>query len=186
MAFKGMQWFVADLHFEHPGIVKERDGVRNRPFTTVEEHDEHVIARWNERVGAADKVYVLGDVCMKKAGLAKVARLNGKKHLIKGNHDIFELAEYAKYFYEVSAYRVFQAEKFICSHLPVHPMELERFGFNVHGHLHDKCVQLERITISNNVEQVPDPRYLCVSLEQFGYCSISMEQLLSIRENRGL
>jgi calcineurin-like phosphoesterase family protein len=182
MAFKGMQWFVADLHFEHPGIVKERDGVRNRPFASVEEHDEHVIARWNERVGPADKVYVLGDVCMKKAGLAKVARLNGQKHLVKGNHDIFELEEYAKYFYQVSAYRVFQKEGFLASHMPVHPMEMKRFRFNVHGHLHDKVVTK---VPSLTPYEMPDPRYLCVSLEQFAYCPISMEQLLSIRESRG-
>lgn len=182
MAFNGTQWFVADLHFEHPGIVKERDGVRKRPFASVEEHDETVIARWNERVGPTDKVYVLGDVCMKKAGLAKVARLNGKKHLIKGNHDIFELAEYAKYFYEVSAYRVFQKEEFLCSHMPVHPMELARFRFNVHGHLHDGEVMFrpQRLAAS-----VVDTRYFCVSLERTNYAPLSMDEVLAIRAQRG-
>lgn len=182
MAFKGTQWFVADLHFEHPGIVKERDGVRNRPFTSVEEHDETVIVRWNERVGPADKVYVIGDVCMKKAGLAKMARLNGQKHLVKGNHDIYELEDYAKYFYQVSAYRVFQKEEFLACHMPVHPMEMGRFKFNVHGHLHDKVVTLEDEVWGNK----PDPRYLCVSLEQFNYAPVSMDEVLAVRKSRGL
>lgn len=173
---------MADLHFEHPGIVKERDGIRNRPYDTVEEHDEAVIERWNGRVKPKDKVYVIGDVCMKKAGLQKVARLNGVKHLIKGNHDIFELHDYDKLFYNINAYRVFQEEQFIVSHIPVHPMELSRFKFNVHGHLHDKVVMRH----SEMLGSIVDKRYLCVSLEQTGFAPVSLDEVLTIREDRGL
>jgi calcineurin-like phosphoesterase family protein len=184
MAYTGPQWFAADLHFEHPGIVKEREGGRrNRPFATVEEHDEAVIANWNAVVGVNDKVYVLGDVCMKPAGLPKMARLNGKKHLVKGNHDIFELEEYAKYFYQVSACRVFQKETegFLATHMPVHPMELPRFKFNVHGHLHGAQVMLEEELWGNK----PDDRYLCVSLERTNYAPIHMDQVLAAKARMG-
>lgn len=177
MAFTGTQWFTADLHFEHPGIVKERDGIRNRPYDTVEEHDEAVIERWNGRVKPKDKVYILGDVAIKKVGLQKLARLNGLKQLIKGNHDIFELHDYVPHFYQVNACRVFE-EGFIATHMPIHPMELRRFKFNVHGHLHDKVVRDNKGTV--------EPRYLCVSLEQTGFAPISMEEIMTIRRDRGL
>lgn len=183
MAFTGTQWFTADLHFEHPGIVKERDGIRNRPYDTVEEHDEAVIERWNGRVKSKDKVYVLGDVCIKKIGLLKVARLNGLKHLIKGNHDIFELHDYDKLFYNINAYRVFHEEGILASHMPVHPMELQRFKFNVHGHLHDKVVMRHSEVFGREVQ---DPRYLCVSLEQTGFAPVSLDEVLAIRKDRGL
>lgn len=184
MAFKGNQFFAADLHFEHPGIVKERNGIRMRPFETVEEHDEAVIERWNAKVGVNDKVYILGDVAMKKAGLAKVSRLNGKKHLIKGNHDIFELHDYTPLFYQISAYRVFVefSQVVLASHMPVHPMELDRFKFNVHGHLHDKRVRRK----AEDGRDTEDLRYLCVSLEHTNYAPISMDEVMGIRSARAL
>jgi calcineurin-like phosphoesterase family protein len=184
MAFTGTQWFTADLHLEHPGIVKERDGVRNRPFETCEEHDEAVIERWNGRVKPKDKVYVIGDVSIKKIGLQKLARLNGLKPLIKGNHDIFELHDYTPYFYQINGCRVFHGEDtMIATHMPIHPMEMKRFEFNVHGHLHDKQVMRYSEVFGR---EVLDLRYLCVSLEQTGFAPVSLDEILAIRKDRGL
>lgn len=50
-----------------------------------------LIQRWNSRVSYDDEVYILGDVTMKGAELAAecLSSLQGKKHLVKGNHDRF-------------------------------------------------------------------------------------------------
>ncbi|MFN3852492.1 MAG: metallophosphoesterase [Spirosomataceae bacterium] len=78
-------WFTSDHHFGHKNICK----FSNRPFDSVEEMDEELIKRWNERVKPNDDVYHLGDV-----GLCNSARLreileqlNGNIFLIRGNHD---------------------------------------------------------------------------------------------------
>lgn len=79
------RYFTSDLHFGHTWVA----GLRG--FASVEEHDEHIVERWNSVVRKKDTVYVLGDlmvigyidVVLKK----HVARLNGTKHLIAGNHD---------------------------------------------------------------------------------------------------
>jgi len=78
-------WFTADLHHGHPKIVD----ICNRP-TTREEHDEWLLKEvFNKYVQKKDEVYILGDVSMAKRAEAQkwVARLNGNKHLILGNHD---------------------------------------------------------------------------------------------------
>lgn len=78
-------WFTADLHAQHPKIVD----ICSRP-TTREEHDEWLIKEvFNKYVQRKDEVYILGDVSLGKRQLAEkwVARLNGNKHLILGNHD---------------------------------------------------------------------------------------------------
>jgi len=78
-------WFTADLHHGHPKIVD----ICNRP-TTREEHDEWLLREvFNKYVQKKDEVYILGDVSMAKRAEAQkwVARLNGNKHLILGNHD---------------------------------------------------------------------------------------------------
>ncbi len=53
-----MIYFTADTHFGHKNII----GSCARPFQNVEEMDEIMIARWNERVTANDKVYIMGDM----------------------------------------------------------------------------------------------------------------------------
>lgn len=113
-------------------------GGRNADFASVEEMDEAMVERWNATVGAGDKVYHLGDVCMSKKSLKILSRLNGRKTLIAGNHDIFNTQEYMPYFTNMRAGRVFDG--MLLTHVPVHPCQLQvhggRFTHNVHGHTH--------------------------------------------------
>lgn len=80
-----MRWVTADHHFGHKNILT----FTQRPWKTIEEHDEGLIELWNARVVAGDEVYVVGDFSFQdKWWMAKILkRLNGRKHLILGNHD---------------------------------------------------------------------------------------------------
>ena len=51
--------------------------------------NEKIIKNWNSVVEPTDEVYILGDVAMGQIEKAPalICRLNGRKHLIKGNHD---------------------------------------------------------------------------------------------------
>jgi calcineurin-like phosphoesterase family protein len=77
-----MTWLTADEHFGHTNIIK----FCNRPFSTIEEMNEAIIARHNEVVGIYDTVWHLGDFAWHNAN-QYLKRLNGKHHLIFGNHD---------------------------------------------------------------------------------------------------
>jgi calcineurin-like phosphoesterase family protein len=61
----------------------------NRPFTTVDEMNDHIIGNWNAMIDNEDEVYVLGDVGFDKHKTLEnyLRRLNGIKYLIRGNHD---------------------------------------------------------------------------------------------------
>jgi len=76
-------YFIGDTHFGHANVIKYCD----RPFADVEEMDEALIANWNSVVKATDTIYHLGDFSFSKTPEKYFHRLNGKKHLIKGNHD---------------------------------------------------------------------------------------------------
>jgi calcineurin-like phosphoesterase family protein len=78
-------YFTSDHHFGHKNILKFSD----RPFESVEEMDEALIQRWNEKIKPEDEVYHLGDVGLMSSGkLRKILdRLNGKIYLINGNHE---------------------------------------------------------------------------------------------------
>jgi len=161
-------FFISDTHFGHIKMIEGKDDFGNpiRPWLNTDEMDEALIKNWNDVVRDGDKVYHLGDVTMHKKYLELLTRLNGKKCLIKGNHDIFSNKEYSKYFYDIRGCHVI--EGIIMSHIPIHPFAMERFGVNVHGHLHVNRIMNEGIE---------DPRYMCVSVEQINFAPIEFGSL---------
>ncbi len=83
-------FFTSDHHFGHQATLGDRLGLR-RPFATIAEHDEALIARWNAAVRPQDTVWHLGDFCHRcpeERARAIFARLNGRRrYLVRGNHD---------------------------------------------------------------------------------------------------
>jgi calcineurin-like phosphoesterase family protein len=156
-------FLVSDTHFGHRGVCKflKADGTKLRPWDNPNDMDEAMVALWNDTVKPNDKVYHLGDVVINRRALPTLARLNGDKVLIKGNHDIFKLNEYLPYFRDIRAYHVM--DNLIMSHIPVHRGQSPRFRGNVHGHLH-----------SNKLD---DPWYLCVCVEQTNFKPISFDHV---------
>jgi calcineurin-like phosphoesterase family protein len=164
-------FLTADLHLGHEKtacVFTREDGTKLRPFESAEHQDEVLVQNWNAVVKTTDKVYVLGDVAMKAKDLKTMLRLNGDKVLVAGNHDIFGAKELLKYFRDVRAYHVM--DKILFSHIPVHADSIGRFRANIHGHLHERVVLLPC--------GKPDPRYLCVSVEQTGFTPVNYSEVL--------
>jgi len=77
-------FIVSDTHFCHAQILE----YCARPFKSVEEMNEVMIERWNAVVSPSDVVIHMGDVGFRYEKLKDIIdRLNGKKLLIRGNHD---------------------------------------------------------------------------------------------------
>jgi calcineurin-like phosphoesterase family protein len=98
-------WFTSDNHFGHKNIIE----FSKRPFKSVEEMNEVMIERWNEKIGEEDVVYHLGDIALMPPAKLKplLARLNGKICLLTGNHESSALAcadrfEWIKPYYELT------------------------------------------------------------------------------------
>jgi calcineurin-like phosphoesterase family protein len=171
------RFVISDTHFGHTNSwekFKLPNGDPLRPFTSTEEMDETMVERWNAVVRPQDTVYHLGDVVINKKSLHHVKRLNGKKRLVRGNHDIFKDDDYREVGFEsLYGVRVF-VDKFILSHIPLHPESVtERFRVNVHGHLHAGEVKMPWGVNADS----PDPRYLCVSVENTDYRPLSFDEV---------
>ena len=165
-------FFIADLHLGHINMALKRG------FPTVEQHDEHIIKKWNSVVTKRDITYILGDVTMEKSSPYHLLdRLNGIKHVVLGNHDrrqdIKKLLEHVD-----SVSGMIQYKGIMLTHCPIHPMELEyRFKHNIHGHTHENLVEYDFKLFGISLFKRVDKRYNCVSCEHVDYTPKTLEEL---------
>ena len=108
-------------------------------MASVLEMDEMLIRNWNETVGDADTVYVVGDVGYNEnhVPMDTLSQLKGHKHLIRGNHDVgFEDGEFLYDCFEtVTDFNEIEdgSHHIILCHYPiVH----NKKSYMIHGHLH--------------------------------------------------
>ncbi len=78
-------WFTSDTHFGHANIIRYCD----RPYSSLSEMDEALVAKWNQVVRPNDIVYHLGDFTLGKQeqAAAHFAHINGRISVIPGGHD---------------------------------------------------------------------------------------------------
>lgn len=165
-------FLASDHHFSHKNILnfKRSDGITPlRSFKDITHMNEYIVMQHNRVVCPQDRVYFLGDIAFHKRDLSILSRMNGRKVLIKGNHDTLELKDYSPYFDDIRVYH--QLDGMLLTHIPVHPNSLGRWSYCVHGHLHYNVV-----TIGDS--QVPDPRYCNVSMERLDdYTPRSLDEI---------
>jgi calcineurin-like phosphoesterase family protein len=104
--------------------------------------NETIIQNWNSVVGADDTVIHAGDVGFGLAGLNCVRRLNGRKILIRGNHDyrhkrhILEQVGFEFVYDDAHLFRFpeFGGVQFLVSHYPLDvPDRIPCFCGHVHN-----------------------------------------------------
>ena len=143
-----MIFFTADLHFGHANIIRHC----NRPFNSADEMDTTLVHNWNSAVRSSDEVYILGDFTMRPAIEAHryLAMLNGRKYLIRGNHDRFlkGFDPYMSDFEWVKDYHVLHTEKkrIVLFHFPI--LEWDQFfrgAIHLYGHVHNSQESAKRL-----------------------------------------
>lgn len=145
---------IADTHFDHKNIID----YCNRPFSSVQEMNKTLIKNWNETVSNKDIVVHLGDFAFgnKQSATEICKKLNGRKMLIKGNHDNWNDQVYRDMGFEyVSKFPIVYDGFYIMSHAPLPPISDKLPFMQIYGHVHNdekyqdtansKCVSVERI-----------------------------------------
>lgn len=135
-----MNYFIADLHFGHVNCLS----FDNRPFTDIEKHDKTIIENWNNTVGIDDDVYVLGDISWYNVTktIEIFKQLNGRLHLIKGNHDskLLKSRELQSLFVEMCDYKELcldDGKIVVLSHYPIPCFKNHYYGsYMLYGHVH--------------------------------------------------
>jgi len=135
-------WLTADQHFGHDMVAQLRG------FRTAHKHDKEVMARYNDVVGRDDEVYIVGDLCMwgpqNKGNVERIIRqLNGRKHLILGNHDKLKPFDYVELGI-LSVHTWIPLNFGYCVNLVHDPsaVTMDPESFWICGHMHDLFKQI--------------------------------------------
>lgn len=134
-------FFTSDLHFFDPNIID----YAKRPFKNVAEMNNCLIQNWNNKVKKNDNVRILGDFAIAnnpKDIINILKLLNGKKFLIKGNHDKFYLKgkDIHKQFQMIKDYHCLKIKDhyFVLFHYPIIDWERRNSGsIHLYGHIHN-------------------------------------------------
>ena len=135
-----MNYFIADLHFGHKNCL----AFDNRPFKTIEQHDDYLIEKWNSVVEPDDDVYVLGDISWHSSTktIEIFQKLNGRKHLIKGNHDgkLLKNRKLQAQFVEITDYKELYIDdkmSIVLCHYPIPCFKNHYYDWvHFYGHVH--------------------------------------------------
>lgn len=135
-------YFISDLHqqFGHKNILS----YDNRPFKTIEDHDDALINNWNAVVGSDDTVWILGDFSWYGAEktIKILNRLNGTKNLCIGNHDhkLLNDKRVRDLFNEVCDYKELKIGNtgIVLCHYPIPCYNNHFYGWlHFYGHVHN-------------------------------------------------
>jgi len=130
------RFVVADWH-----LGENRFELMNRPFSSQQQMVDYLIKKHNQIVAKDDEVFMLGDVCYKETPeyLKYVADFNGKKILVRGNHDRgITDEEFKNYFEDIIPEGKgieIKIEDIPC-YFTHYPTQGRQGCFNVVGHIH--------------------------------------------------
>ena len=170
-----MIYVCSDTHYYHKAIIT----MQKRPFQNVHEMNQYMINSWNSVVTPVDEVYHLGDIAYKAN--PKVVRdhilskLNGKIHLITGNHDKpKDIRIYSERLESIQTEKELKYDlnnkiyTFIMYHYPIYSWKGMYQGYiHLYGHTHTNKDSLRSEFKCKNV---------CV--ECLNYVPISIEEII--------
>lgn len=151
-----MIYFTSDPHFGHTNIMKYSPFYRDYP--SVDAMNEAIISSWNSTVkNENDIIFMLGDFSYIKNhsdNEALFRRLNGKKHLIVGNHDHKSTKslnwETRHQYYELRE----NGDTFVLFHYPIDSdwNRSNHNSYHLHGHIHSTPTEPKISTQTNRLD----------------------------------
>jgi len=147
----------SDPHFGHEKLAIHRG------FSSAKEQDELIIKNWNKTIHKRDTVYLLGDITMEKDNYSILKELNGIINVAQGNHDKPQHTQsLLNHVNKVAS--CYKLKDCLLTHIPIHPFEINRFKYNIHGHVH--------------LNTIKDYRYINVCAEVMDYTPILLDALI--------
>lgn len=135
----------SDLHFYHKRILEY---CPDRPWKNMEEMNQGLIDNWNSKVTNKDTIVILGDFTFSQNEdevNSILKKLNGKKHIIWGNHDYkLQKMDCAKRHFlssndllKIKVHDETKKQEIVCCHFAMKIWENSHRGtWHIFGHSH--------------------------------------------------
>jgi calcineurin-like phosphoesterase family protein len=190
VAETGRTYLTADTHFGHDRIRT----LATRPFIDSPHQTGELISKWNSVVPPNGVVYHLGDFafCGAKNIEEIVGKLNGKIHLILGNHDMkfveierLITALEGRVYNAVELYAPAYNGRLYLSHMPHLSWDHSYLPghYNCHGHLHLKRNESPKSADKDAIERLT-AKHLDVGIDNFDYKPISIDAVYQALHNQ--
>lgn len=132
-----MIYFWSDVHFSHKKIIEFCPS--SRQFKDIDEMNAAIIERWNKRVKNTDDIYFLGDFSFDKNPEGHFYQLNGRKHLITGNHDSNRKSVMSLPWSSIADIKTvrYNGSRAVLCHFPIESwQDMHHGSLHLHGHSH--------------------------------------------------
>lgn len=176
-----MIYYIADLHIGDQRVFD----LCSRPFSSLEEFENELIHRWNNKVANDDVVFILGDIanCSVEHVKKVFECLNGSKRLIIGNHDDKNVNEYLAQRIIVSADGAKYIDDggrlvFLCHYPVMDWLYGDKTIYHVYGHVHNKKDCLHRIID----DFYKDKTAYNASADVVNFEPVTLDELIKIKE----
>lgn len=166
-------FFISDTHFDHKSIIH----LSKRPFETVSDMNEALIANWNAMIRPKDTVWHLGDFSMGSDQPASVFadRLNGNIHLIEGNHDQKTVRDCANSFASIDLIKTISVDGqlIVLCHYPMREWDKAwRSSWHLFGHVHSR------------LDDTPFSKSMDVGVDSHNFRPLSYEDVRNFMQNQ--
>ena len=178
-------WFTSDTHFWHQNIIQWC----GRPWETASEMNDGIVELWNSVVSADDDVWHLGDFCFAGSSQWKSLRerLNGRIHLVLGNHDNVASQPMLSLFESVHpglARLKVEHQEIWLSHFPLMCWTgSDRGSWNLFGHVHTMATDPQLGSDAGRVAACRVWNQYDVGVDLNGYKPVSYSKIKTIIEN---
>lgn len=161
-----MFWFTSDEHYGHTKVIEYNE----RPFASVEDMDNKLIANFNSVVTPQDVTIHAGDFCWlnKKQDVYRnyVKKLHGTHILLVGSHDHWQ-PNIAKYIWR----KRIEGQLVVVCHYAMRTWECSHYGsWQLFGHSHGRLI-------------IPSKQY-DIGVDNNNYYPVSFDQIKQIMESK--
>lgn len=180
-----------------PTFINHENVIRfdKRPFSCIEQMNAQMRDWWNNTVSTKDRVYILGDFIWLPPSDPEYIKftksLNGKKVLIKGNHDNVEKfsSELKNCFEDIKSRKEIKLNKkrIIMDHYPLmmyrHDTDSNMFHFHGHTHITGEQDWVEKWTrelVTNHCAGAPTGQIINVGcmMPYMNYIPRTLEEII--------
>lgn len=156
-------FIISDTHFLHEKMLIKYDKTRMARFSNITAIDNFMHDEWNRAITNDDLVIHLGDVAFGsfEQCVASMRGLNGRKILVRGNHDRGNTPMMQMGFFAVFEQVVIKVDgvNILCRHRPwIGPLPDGIYGV-FHGHIHTG--NKEDLEAAGEESDIPDYNVNC-------------------------